>query len=103
MIAKQLFKKAGVLGVSLGLLASPLVFADMHDYAVDEHGASDPKTTQPEDPAADPMADSGASVNPADEPGFGDGLDPLPNGKGAAQPDEEREWELPDDEESESN
>ena len=113
MMTKQLFKKAGVLGVSLGLLASPLAFADMHDPAADEHEASDPMTTQPADPAAmpadpaaDPMADPGAPAEPGtptDEPGFGSGTEPMPSGEGAAQPDDEREWELPDDEESPVN
>lgn len=112
MLTKQFFKKAGVLGVSLGLLATPLAFAGSHDTAAEEYEAGDSMTTQPadpaaqpSDPAADPMADPGAPVepaNPADEPGFGDGMDPMPSGEGATQPDDEREWELPEDEESQN-
>ncbi|MGM0639397.1 MAG: hypothetical protein ACQET4_14090 [Pseudomonadota bacterium] len=113
MMTKPLLKKAGLLSVSLGLLASPLAFADMHDPTAAENEAGDPMTTQPADPAAmpvdpasDPMADPGAAVEPgtpADEPGFGSGTDPMPTGEGAAQPDDEREWELPDDEASPAN
>ncbi|MCA1770689.1 MAG: hypothetical protein LC652_12360 [Halomonas sp.] len=112
MKTKRFLKKAAVLSVSLGLLASPLAFADMHDPAADENEASDSMTSQPADPAAmpadpaaDPMADQGAPAEPGatDEPGFGSGTDPLPSGEDAAQPDEEHGWELPDDEESSVN
>lgn len=114
MMTKQLIKKAGVLSVSLGLLASPLAFADMHEPAVDEQDAGDPMATQPADqpvdPAVDPdldiTADPGTAAEPgtpADEPGFGSGTEPMPSGEGAAQPDDDSEWEISDDESSLSN
>lgn len=113
MMTKQLLKKAGLLSVSLGLLASPLAFADMHDPTAADNEAGDPMTTQPADPAAmpadpasDPMADPGAAVEPgtpADEPGFGSGTDPMPTGEGVSQPDNQGEGELPDSEESQIN
>ncbi len=109
MMTKQLLKRAGILGVSLGLLASPLAFGDMHAPAADEHDPADPMTTQPADPAAqpadpaaDPMADPGAPAEPgtpAEEPGFGSGTEPMPSGEGAAQPDDQGEWEMSDDQE----
>lgn len=33
MISKELLKKAGILGVSFGLMASPLAFADTTDHS----------------------------------------------------------------------
>ncbi|MGJ7459070.1 hypothetical protein ACR80S_14990 [Halomonas sp. MA07-2] len=106
MMMKQLFKKAGVLGLSLGLLASPLAFADMHDPADEEYEAGEPTTTPSADLEADAMEEPGAPAEPgtpADEPGFGSGTEPMPTGEGGAEPDEQGEWELPDDEASPVN
>ncbi|HDZ46353.1 hypothetical protein LCGC14_0086560 [marine sediment metagenome] len=53
MMSKELLKKAGILGVTFGLLASPLAFADTTDHSsieqnqdshVDEDGASTQST-----------------------------------------------------------
>lgn len=105
-MTRQLLKQAGVLSISLGLLATPLAFADMHEPSAADQEAGDPMTSQPADPAADPMTDPDAPPapgTPADEPGFGSGTDPMPTGEEAAQPDNQDDWEMPDDQEQESD
>ncbi|APX94648.1 hypothetical protein BWR19_17925 [Halomonas sp. 1513] len=39
MMSKEFLKKVGIVGVSFGLIASPLAFADMHD---EEYEPQDP-------------------------------------------------------------
>ncbi|WP_249976266.1 hypothetical protein [Vreelandella olivaria] len=56
MISKELLKKAGILGVSFGLMASPLAFADTTDHSsIDQNQDSttdeQPLSTQSQDEA----------------------------------------------------
>lgn len=106
MSQRQLFKKMGVLSLSLGMLASPLIFADRHDMAADE--VEESMTTQSADLAAhsadsdaDHMANPGSTSDPdtpAEEPGFGNGMEPMPNSEGAAQSDEQGGKKFSDEE-----
>lgn len=124
MMSQDLLKKLGVFGVSVGLLASPMAFADMHQAPEEDPAAGDPATTQPADPAtqptdpatappADPMSDPGAPSEPGvpagdsttGEPGFGSGTEPMPQGEGEGgpqpadpgQPDGDDDWEKTED------
>lgn len=69
MMSKETLRKLGILGVSFGLIASPLAFGDMHEEPTDPAAqstgsAADP--TQQADPAAgDPAADPNAQGDPA--------------------------------------
>lgn len=72
MMSKETLKKLGILGVSFGLIASPLAFGDMHEdpAAQGTDSAADPTTQQANpaagDPAAgDPAADPNAQGDPA--------------------------------------
>ncbi|APX92164.1 hypothetical protein BWR19_03975 [Halomonas sp. 1513] len=119
MMSKALLKKIGIFGVSLGLTASPLVMADMHDDGApaDPAGTSDPASPGTQDPASpgtDPAGTEEGTADPTtgvpgtgDEPeagmpedeeaGFGDGGEAMP---GEADPPAEHSGEpLPEDEE----
>lgn len=126
MMSKALLKKIGIFGVSLGLAASPLVMADMHDDGApaDPAGTSDPASpgtqdpatpgTDPAAPGTDPAGTEEGTADPTtgapgtgdepeagmpddDEAGFGDGGEAMP---GEADPPAEHSGEpLPEDEE----
>jgi hypothetical protein len=76
MMSKEFLKKLGILGVSFGLLASPLAFADFHDE--EEEEPIPEEETFPEE-------NGNASLTS----GF-DGIE---------YENEEEEWEVPDEEE----
>ncbi|MDW7747111.1 hypothetical protein [Halomonas sp.] len=72
MMSKETLKKLGILGVSFGLIASPLAFGDMHEdpAAQSTDSAADPMSQQADpatgDPAAGaPSADPNAQGDPA--------------------------------------
>ncbi|MBD3894887.1 hypothetical protein IEI94_03350 [Halomonas sp. ML-15] len=119
MMSKVFLKQFGILGVALGLTASPLVIADTHDTGApaDPAGTSDPASPGTQDPASpgtDPAEMEEGTADPAtgdpgtgDEPeatmpdeeeaGFGDGGEAMP---GEAEPPAEHSGEpLPEDEE----
>ncbi|MDI5889516.1 hypothetical protein [Halomonas rhizosphaerae] len=67
MMSKETLKRLGILGVSFGLIASPLAFGDMHeDPAAQSTGsAADPATQQADPASGDPAADPNAQGDPA--------------------------------------
>lgn len=128
MLSQEMLRKLGVLGVAVGLLASPLAFADMHeepqDPAASTQPAEDPAASQGQDPMADPGAPGGDDPmadpagqggqdamndpagapepgTPADEPGFGSGTEPMPSGDSQAEPQGEEDWETPAEDDQE--
>lgn len=107
MKTQQSLRQLGILGVVFGLTVSPLASADMHEPAAQEPGTtnqpSDPAMSDPaSDPASgDPMAEPG---QPAGEPGFGEGTDPMPNGeRGETVSDEKQAQGMSDNDPSMSN
>lgn len=108
MMYQDFLKKLGILGVAVGLTASPLAFAQFDEPAQDPGvpiEEADPNHPEARDPINDPTAptDPAAPADPtapadpmppADEPGFGTGTEPLPDGEG--DPSSEQ-WETPDD------
>ncbi|MBD3898396.1 hypothetical protein IEI94_21295 [Halomonas sp. ML-15] len=58
MMSKEFLKKIGIVGVSFGLIASPLAFADMHD-----------EEYEPQDPA--PQESSGLEGGTDTDSGMG--------------------------------
>lgn len=93
MISKAFLKKIGMLSVSFGLVASPLVIADMHEGEVNGDTVGDevqrdvdptsPEADVPNAPGGDPAGIDEGTADPATgEPGTGAEPD-------AGMPDEE--------------
>ena len=72
MMSKEFLKKVGIVGVSFGLIASPLAFADMHD-----------EEFEPQDPA--PQEASGVETGTDSGMGSADG-DATHGGVGTEDP-----------------
>ncbi|SDJ47390.1 hypothetical protein SAMN04487954_10528 [Billgrantia gudaonensis] len=84
MTLPALFKRAGALGVALGLLVGPLAMAQQDDLDK-EPGAAERRS-----------ADSPTSESEApDEPGFGSGTEPMP---GTSQPGSDPAQQAPEEE-----
>ncbi|WP_447530396.1 hypothetical protein [Vreelandella sp. TE19] len=64
MMSKELLKKAGIVGISFGLLASPMAFADTTDHpSIEENQDS----MVEQDPAQE---SSGVNMNTNDNPDY---------------------------------
>ncbi|WP_447927464.1 MULTISPECIES: hypothetical protein [unclassified Vreelandella] len=64
MMSKELLKKAGILGISFGLLASPMAFADTTDHSSIEENQD---SMVEQDPAHE---SSGVNMNTNDNPDY---------------------------------
>ncbi|MGM0984384.1 MAG: hypothetical protein ACQEXG_13315 [Pseudomonadota bacterium] len=90
MLTKEYLRKLGILGVSFGLIVSPLAFGDMHEEPVDPAaqgtGSAADSPTQPADPTA---GEPNTQGDPTQNPGFGEGTEAMPGAEGPAASDEE--------------
>jgi hypothetical protein len=74
MLSQDLLKKLGVLGVSVGLMASPLAFAGMHEEPADPAAppvtdpANDPTTQPPTRPRSPPIRPRSPPIRPRSPP-----------------------------------
>ena len=59
MMSKEFLKKLGIVGITVGLSASPLAFADFHDEE-DDQGAVPQETVPGEDAGAGAGTDAAA-------------------------------------------
>lgn len=100
MTLPALLKRAGTLGMVMGLVASPLAMAQQ-DGLDTEPGATEQQPadpTAPADPASEPLsgADPEApAADASDEPGFGNGTEAVP---GASQPGSDPAQQAPESE-----
>lgn len=110
MMSQAFLKQLGVLGITLGLVASPLAVAQQ-TYESEPEASTAPADEPAFDSEAEPMPDasepggdpaspgSGASTAPVDEPGFGGGTEPMP---GTSEPGSDPAEQLPKAEEPET-
>ncbi|PRY68283.1 hypothetical protein BCL64_11750 [Halomonas ventosae] len=83
-MSKETLRKLGILGVSFGLIASPLAFGDMHEEPTDPAAQSTGSAADPMSQQADPAAGDPATGAPSADPNA-QGDPALPGDDPAAQ------------------
>ncbi|PMR77147.1 hypothetical protein [Billgrantia endophytica] len=89
MMSKEFLKKLGIVGISLGLTASPLAFADFHEEE------QEPDPAPMEDAGPDGNTEPGVDYDTTEEENEEEEFD-------YEEENEEEEWETPDEDDEDA-